>query len=49
MLKLNDAIAQLDQANSTEALIVATRQLASLTNLAAAPKLIEVLSFNNPA
>ena len=46
---LSSAIRDLDHASTTPDLIQATRSLSSLKDLKAAPKLIEVLSFNNPA
>jgi phycocyanobilin lyase beta subunit len=46
---LSSAIRELDRARTTPDLIQATRSLSTLKDLKAAPKLIEVLSFNNPA
>ncbi len=46
---LSNAIRNLDHARTTPDLIQATRSLSILKDLKAAPKLIEVLSFNNPA
>ena len=46
---LCSAIRDLDHARTTLDLIQATRSLSTLRDLKAAPKLIEVLSFNNPA
>lgn len=45
---LDAAIADLEQASSSDGLIVATRRLAALQNPGAAESLMQVLAFNNP-
>jgi phycocyanobilin lyase beta subunit len=45
---LDAAIADLEQASSSEGLIVATRRLAALQHPGAAESLMQVLAFNNP-
>jgi len=45
---LRDRLAALQEASSSEALVRATRQLATVGHVEAAPVLVEVLGYNNP-
>ena len=49
MTALNSAIHELDRATTTPELVRATQTLCGLKDLEAAPTLIKVLGFNNPA
>ena len=49
MTALNSAIHELDHATTTPELVRATQTLCGLKDLEAAPTLIKVLGFNNPA
>ena len=46
---LAEAIAAVDRASTTQALIQATQKLIQLNDIHAAPKLMEIIGFNNPA